>query len=146
MHVCNLKSSIMFQGESLKAIPLKWGKRSGCPLTFHLSESFKWCRQVRTCVYVQCSVAQSRLTLYNPMYCSLPDSSVHGIFLARILEWVSTSSSKGIFLTPGSNSHLLHLLHCGWILYFWATRKPQVRTRRSKKWKVGAKNKLLFTS
>ena len=26
---------------------------------------------------------------YNPMDCSLPDSSVHGIFQARILEWVA---------------------------------------------------------
>ena len=39
--------------------------------------------------------AQSRLTLCNPMDCSLPGSSVHGIFQARILEWVAISSSKG---------------------------------------------------
>ena len=32
-------------------------------------------------------VAQSRLTLSDPMDCSLPGSSVHGIFQARILEW-----------------------------------------------------------
>ena len=32
-------------------------------------------------------VAQSRPTLSNPMDCSLPDSSVHGIFQARVLEW-----------------------------------------------------------
>ena len=35
------------------------------------------------------SVAQSCLTLSNPMDCSLPGSSVHGIFQARVLEWVS---------------------------------------------------------
>ena len=29
------------------------------------------------------------------MKCSLPSSSVHGIFQARILEWVATSSSSG---------------------------------------------------
>ena len=33
-------------------------------------------------------VAQTCPTLYNPMDCSLPDSSVQGIFQARILEWV----------------------------------------------------------
>ena len=33
------------------------------------------------------SVAQSCLTLQDPMYCSLPVSSVHWIFQARILEW-----------------------------------------------------------
>ena len=32
-------------------------------------------------------VAQSCLTLRNPMDCSLPGSSVHGIFQARVLEW-----------------------------------------------------------
>ena len=32
-------------------------------------------------------VAQSCLTLGDPMYCSLPGSSVHGIFQARVLEW-----------------------------------------------------------
>jgi len=32
-------------------------------------------------------VAQSYPTLSNPMDCSLPGSSIHGIFQARILEW-----------------------------------------------------------
>ena len=32
-------------------------------------------------------VAQSCLTLRNPMDCSPPGSSVHGIFQARVLEW-----------------------------------------------------------
>ena len=36
-------------------------------------------------------VAQSCLTLCDPMDCSLPGSSVHGIFQARILEWVVVS-------------------------------------------------------
>ena len=34
-------------------------------------------------------VAQSCLTLSDPMDCSLPGSSVHGIFQARVLEWVA---------------------------------------------------------
>ena len=34
-----------------------------------------------------------------PMYCSPSGSSVHGIFQARILEWVAISSSRGIFPT-----------------------------------------------
>ena len=33
-------------------------------------------------------VAQSCPTLSDPMDCSLPGSSVHGIFQARVLEWV----------------------------------------------------------
>ena len=38
-------------------------------------------------------VTQSCLTLSDPMDCSLPDSSVHGIFQARALEWVAIASS-----------------------------------------------------
>ena len=40
-------------------------------------------------------VAQSCPTLCDPMDCSLPGSSVHGIFQARILEWVAISFSRG---------------------------------------------------
>ena len=39
-------------------------------------------------------VAQSCLTLCNPMDRSLPGSSVHGILQARILEWVAMPSSR----------------------------------------------------
>ena len=40
-------------------------------------------------------VAQPCPTLCNPMDCSLPRFSVHGIFQARVLEWVAISFSKG---------------------------------------------------
>ena len=40
-------------------------------------------------------VAQSCPTLYDPMECSPPGSSVHDIFQARILEWVIISFSRG---------------------------------------------------
>ena len=39
-------------------------------------------------------VTQSYPTLCDPMDCSLPGSSVHGIFQARILEWVAISFSR----------------------------------------------------
>ena len=39
-------------------------------------------------------VAQSCLTLFNPIDCSLPRSSVHGIFQATVLEWVAISFSE----------------------------------------------------
>ena len=39
--------------------------------------------------------AQSCPTLWDPMVCSLPGSSVHGIFQARLLDWVATSYSRG---------------------------------------------------
>ena len=40
-------------------------------------------------------VAQSCPTLCDPMDCNLPGSSVHGIFQARVLEWVAISFSRG---------------------------------------------------
>ena len=49
-------------------------------------------------------VAQSCPTLSDPMDCSLPGSSIHGIFQARVLEWgaiaFSTSSPKVIHFSP----------------------------------------------
>ena len=57
------------------------------------------------------------LTLCNLMDCSPPGSSIHGILLARVLEWVTMPFSRGIFLTQGSNPDLLCLLGCSWVLY-----------------------------
>ena len=42
-----------------------------------------------------CLVTQSCLTVRNPIDCSLPGSSVHGILQARTLEWVAVPSSRG---------------------------------------------------
>ena len=52
----------------------------------------------------------SHVWLCNPMDCSPPGSSVHGILQARILEW-NTCPPQGIFPTQGSNPHLLCFLH-----------------------------------
>ena len=40
------------------------------------------------------AVTQSCPTLSDPMDCSLPGSSVHGIFQARVLEWGAIAFSK----------------------------------------------------
>ena len=69
---------------------------------------------MRVCVLCAVSL-QSCLTLCYPMDCSLPDSFVHGILQARILEWVALL--QGIFLTQGSNPCLLKLLIYKRILY-----------------------------
>ena len=45
---------------------------------------------------VCCSVTKSCPTLYDPMDCSPPGSSVHGISQARILEWVDLSLSRDL--------------------------------------------------
>ena len=58
-------------------------------------------------------VIQSCLTLCDPTDCNPLGSSVHGIFQARILEWVAIPFCRGIFLIQGLN---LGLLHCRQIL------------------------------
>ena len=55
--------------------------------------------------------AQLYPTLCDPMDCSTPCSSVHGICQARILEWVAISYSRVIFPTQASNPHFLSLMH-----------------------------------
>ena len=42
-----------------------------------------------------CLVTEPYLTLCDPMECSPPGSSLHGILQARILEWVALHSSRG---------------------------------------------------
>ena len=48
-------------------------------------------------LYIQCVflITQLCLTLCDPMDCSLPGSSLHGILEARILKWVAISSCRG---------------------------------------------------
>ena len=53
-------------------------------------------------------------TLWDPVNCSPPGSSVHGILQARILEWVAIPFSREFFPTQESNPGLLH---CREILY-----------------------------
>ena len=43
-------------------------------------------------------VAQSCLTLSDPMDCSLPGSSIHGIFQAKVLEWGAIAFSLLLLL------------------------------------------------
>ena len=59
-------------------------------------------------------VTQSCPNLCNPMDCSLSGSSVHGVFQARVLEWISHFLLQAIFLTQELNPGLLH---CGQMLY-----------------------------
>ena len=61
------------------------GKNTGVGCHFLLQ-----CMKVKS----ESEVAQSCLTLSDPMDCSLPGSSIHGIFQARVLEWVAIVFSK----------------------------------------------------
>ena len=64
-------------------------------------------------------VAQSCLTPCNPMNCSPPGSSIHGIFQARILEWVAPPFSRGSSWTRDQTwvSHL-----SGRFFTIWTTK------------------------
>ena len=74
--------------------------------------------QVHTPPYPYPVCPQSCPTLYNPMDCSPPGFSVHGIVQARILEWVAISFSKGSSWTRAWT----HVSCIGrWILYHQAT-------------------------
>ena len=53
----------------------------------------------------------SHVGLSDPMDCSLPGSSVHGTFQARILEWVAISSSRGSSQPRDQIHSLFSLLH-----------------------------------
>ena len=45
-------------------------------------------------------VAQACLTLSDPMDCSPPGSSIHGIFQAKVLEWGAIAFSVGGYWKP----------------------------------------------
>ena len=65
--------------------------------TQELNQGPLLCRQIRYQLSYQkeSEVAQLGLTLCDPIDCSLLGSSVHGIFQARVLEWVAISFSRG---------------------------------------------------
>ena len=52
--------------------------------------------EVETTCYILIPCTQSCLTLCNPIGCSLPGSSVHRIFQARIQEWVAFPISRDL--------------------------------------------------
>ena len=69
--------------------PRPWdspGKNTGVGCHFLLQ-----CMKVKS----ESKVAQSFPTLSDPMDCSLPGSSIHGIFQAKVLEWGAIAFSVG---------------------------------------------------
>ena len=73
---------------ALGALPCPWdspGKNTGVGCHFLLQ-----CMKVKS----ENEVAQSCLTLSDPMERSFPGSSVHGIFQAKVLEWGAIAFSR----------------------------------------------------
>ena len=88
------------QRQQSTRLPRPWdspGKNTGVGCHFLLQ-----CMKVKS----ESEVTQSCPTLCDPMDCSLPGSSVHGIFQARVLEWGAIAfSNNGILLL----SHFSHV-------------------------------------
>ena len=83
-----MSDSVRPQRQQPTRLPRPWdspGKNIGVGCHFLL-----WCMKVKRAKEVD----QSCLTLSDPMDCSLPGSSVLGIFQATVLEWVATALSK----------------------------------------------------
>ena len=94
-------------------------------LTWTLQDGQDWICRVGNRTdgeWICCLVIQSYLTLHNPMDYSLPGSSVHGIFQARILEWVAVSYSRG---SPQPRDQTCISCVGRQIPYNWATREAQ---------------------
>ena len=68
-------------------------------------------------------VAQSCPTLLDPMVCSLPASSVHGIFQARVLEWsaiaFSTLYQTLVLLIRSALKICFNLITCKYLVSEW---------------------------
>ena len=73
--------------------------------------------------------SQSCPTLCDPMGCSLPGSSVHGILQARILEWVAIPFSRASS-QPGDQTWVSHI--AGRFFTVWTTREAQIQSPETK--------------
>ena len=76
---------------------------------------------------------QSKQTLWDPMDCSPPDSSVHEILWARILEWVAIPFSRG-YSWPRDQTQVS--CNAGSFFTVWATREAQINCIPIKKKKT----------
>ena len=76
-------------------------------------------------IAVLCLVTQLCPTLFSPMDCSPPVSSVHMIHQARILEWVAMTSSRGSS-QPRDQTQVSHI--AGRFFTIWATRAAHTHT------------------
>ena len=90
----SLSVSVRPRRQQPARLPRPWdspGKKSGVGCHFLLQ-----CMKVKS----ESEVAQSCLTPSDPMDCSLPGSSVHGIFQATVLDWVAIAFSVVNWLYP----------------------------------------------
>ena len=87
------------------------------------SSGVKQVTQISAFSYIKCdNNVQLHLTLWDPMVCSLSDSSVHGILWARILKLVVIHFSRGSS-QPKDWTQVLCI--AGRFFTIWATREAQ---------------------
>ena len=116
---------------ALKFIPLIWNENlkkflnSVQPSDNNIYHPLKNRHTLCVCVCVcVCTVVQFCPTLFDPMDYSLPGSSVHGIFHARILEQVAISYSIGSS-QPRDQTCVSYTCSIGcWIFYHCSTKEP----------------------
>ena len=89
-----MSDSVRPHGQQPTRLPRPWdspGKNTGVGCHFLLQ-----CMKMKR----ESEVAQSYPTLSDPINCSLPGSSIHGVFQARVLEWGAIAFSKYVALVP----------------------------------------------
>ena len=113
-------------------LPCPWdspSKNTGVGCHFLLQ-----CRKVKS----ESEVAQSCPTLSDPMDCSLPGSSAHGIFQARVVEWVAIAFTLFLYIvhlrlsylsllffeTLNSNGYIFPFLLCLSLLFSTIYKAP----------------------
>ena len=104
-----LQGIVPTQGSNLGLLHCRW-------ILYHLSHQKKKKKK---------EVAQLCPTLCDPTDCSLLGSSIHGIFQARVLEWVAISFSRESY-QPRDRTQVSHI--AGRFLTVWVIREaPKVR-------------------
>ena len=92
---------------------------TGAPM-FHQYHSFRWVVHLLVSWTIRSEVVQSYPALWDPMDCSLSGSSVHGIFQARVLEWITIFFSRGSS-RPRNRTRVSRI--AGRCFTIWATRE-----------------------
>ena len=128
------RSHILNSGTTFRScIPARYKIQDGleAPVTWQFcfpSLFFARFLCVCVCVCVLCVSHSVTVRLYNPMDCSPPGSSVHGVLQTRILVWVAISFSRGS--SPPRNGTWVsciagrffdHLSHQGSLYYIYVS-------------------------
>ena len=104
MHACQVASAV---SDSVR--PHRWQPtRLRCPWDSPGKNTGGGCHFLLQCMKVksESDVAQSCPTLSDPMDCSLPGSSAHGIFQARVVEWVAIAFTLFLYIVHLRLSYL----------------------------------------